>query len=115
MEILKWLENSEVVKSYRVQDYRKFRNGFYIKIKAELTNNSQLFIREYSDLSERNYSYHWQNEKGELLARWDNAPYHPDLENFPHHKHIDKTIESSNEVTLKEVLKVIQNIFTENP
>jgi hypothetical protein len=116
MEILKWLENSEIVENYRVQDYRRFSNGFYIKIKVELNNNSELFIREYSDLNERNYSYHWQNEKCELLVRWDNAPYHSGLENHPHHKHINKTIESSKEVTLLDVLKVIHNkIIREDP
>jgi hypothetical protein len=25
------------------------------------------------------YAYHWQDAKNQLLARWDNAPHHPQL------------------------------------
>lgn len=57
--ILKSLESSIVVKTFELQDYKTFQGGFYLKIKVMLKNNSILFIREYSDISERNYSYHW--------------------------------------------------------
>ena len=36
------------------------------------------------------YSFHWQNQHGHLIKRWDNAPHYPDLDGFPHHIHIGK-------------------------
>lgn len=33
------------------------------------------------------YSYHWQNEDGKLLKRWDNAAYFPKIETHPNHLH----------------------------
>lgn len=108
MEILKWLENSPAVKKYTIQEYKTFPDGFYIKIKIILINETELFTREYSDLNERNYSYHWQDKKGNLIIRWDNAPHHPELFNAPHHKHFSEKMEPSEEVTLLDILKIIQ-------
>lgn len=34
------------------------------------------------------YSFHWQNQHGHLIKRWDNAPHYPDLDGFPYHIHI---------------------------
>ena len=33
------------------------------------------------------YSFHWQDPRGQLRRRWDNAPHCPDLANAPHHVH----------------------------
>ena len=33
------------------------------------------------------YSFHWQDEAGQLLKRWDNAAHHPELSTHPHHVH----------------------------
>lgn len=33
------------------------------------------------------YRHHWQDAKGLLIKRWDNAPHYPALETFPHHLH----------------------------
>lgn len=38
-------------------------------------------------VSLRDYTLHWQHEDGALIQRWDTAPHHPELENFPHHTH----------------------------
>lgn len=108
MEILKWLENNSIIEKYTIQEYKTFLDGFYIKIKTILLDGTELFIREYSDSKDRNYSYHWQNKEGKLIIRWDNAPHHPELFNAPHHKHTFEKMESSEEVTVLDVLKIIQ-------
>lgn len=33
------------------------------------------------------YRHHWQDSRGVLLKRWDNAPHYPGIETFPHHLH----------------------------
>ena len=35
------------------------------------------------------YSYYWLDTEDRLKVRWDNALHYPQLETFPHHKHID--------------------------
>ena len=58
MEITKYLDISKIVKSYKILNFKNFKTGFYVKISVELIDNSILFITEYLDEIERNYSYH---------------------------------------------------------
>jgi hypothetical protein len=52
------------------------------------------------------YSYHYQ--KGDrLIFRYDNAPHHPELPTFPHHKHVDDRVEPCQEPDLQDVLREI--------
>ena len=113
MKIIKWLEETHFVREFHVLEYKIFADGFYIKIKTELADESSLFIREYSDAYERNYSYHWQSQDGNIICRWDNAPHCPNLINFPHHKHDGGSILPSEEMTLKDVLRIISSSFDE--
>ncbi len=73
MEIIKCLEKSTAVTEF-VLDIKIFESGFYIRIEAVLIDSTELYIREYVDANERNYSYHWQLSNSELILRWDNAP-----------------------------------------
>jgi hypothetical protein len=34
------------------------------------------------------YAYHYQTADGALLFRYDNSPHYPEIETFPHHKHV---------------------------
>jgi len=107
MEIISCLNNSTIVSDFRILEYKTFTNGFYIKIFVLLIDQTELYMREYSDPTERNYSYHWQNKNGKLITRWDNSPHYPGLFNTPHHKHIQGKVEPSEEITLEDVLKKI--------
>lgn len=43
-------------------------------------------------------------DNNKLLIRWDNAPFHKDIETFPHHMHKGKKILASSELGLEDVL-----------
>ncbi len=107
MEILNCLKQFPIVKSFEILDFRTFQDGFYIKVKVILENNSELYIREYVDTEERNYSYHWQSRDGKLIIRWDNAPHHKNIRTYPHHKHINDKVKESFETTCEKILSVI--------
>lgn len=34
------------------------------------------------------YTYHYQDSENQIIFRYDNAPHHPQITTFPHHKHI---------------------------
>lgn len=112
MEILRLLDQAEWIKAYEVSDYRQWQGGFYYRLKIVFSDNSALFAREYIDETERDYSFHWQDSRNTLIRRWDNAPHHSDISTFPHHKHTEDGIFESTEISLKEVLKTIQNLIT---
>ncbi len=108
MKILKLLDNSSVVYSYEIKDFKTFSDGFYIKIEAVLKNKTLLFIREYFDNNERKYSYHWQDTNGNLIMRWDNAPHHNNLKTFPHHIHKGNKIYENYHIHIEDVLEIIK-------
>jgi len=53
MEILKLLDRSSLVKSYEIQDYRQWQDGFYYRLKVVFADESVLFAREYFDPDQR--------------------------------------------------------------
>jgi hypothetical protein len=50
------------------------------------------------------YRYQLMNEHQQLICRYDNAPHHPSLATFPHHKHTGDNVEECVEPTLDEML-----------
>ena len=58
------------------------------------------------------YSYTYVKDD-ELVFRYDNAPHHPDLENFPHHRHTgpEEIPEASDQPPLKQVFREIEQIL----
>ena len=107
-DILTLLRKFPFTRDVEVLDIKVFRTGFYLKIKVSLIDSSVLFIREYVDSKERSYSYHWQKGDGRLLMRWDNAPHHPEVITFPHHKHVGGRVVPSYAVTVDDILKEIE-------
>jgi len=83
----------------------------YIEDRLIFYDGSFLEIEEVLCLSDRRidkvrYSYHYQ--KGDrLIFRYDNAPHHPDLPTFPHHKHVGDHVEPCQEPDLHDVLREI--------
>lgn len=49
---------------------------------------------------------------GESVFRYDNAPHHPGLANFPHHKHVGSKRLSSIEPSLSQVLDEIADYIS---
>jgi hypothetical protein len=50
------------------------------------------------------YRYQYMDEVQNLIFRYDNAPHHPDVRTFPHHKHTSGGVAESREPDLKDVL-----------
>ncbi len=101
---------SDVIASYKISRFEHF--GQILRFRAELilTDNTILYIREtVLSMSIRKYSYHWQDHRGKLIMRWDNAPDW-DVETFPHHVHVGKedAVEPSFDRTLDQVLSIVR-------
>jgi len=57
------------------------------------------------------YRYQYVGAKS-MVFRYDNAAHHPDLPNFPHHKHVGKERLSAIEPTLKQVLDEVISLLS---
>jgi len=111
LKTLELLENSPVVKSYEVLDFKKGKDFYYLKIKVNLIDGSILHVREYVSIGEISYSYNWMDKDGNLICRWDNAPHYRHIKTFPHHKHTKNGVEEFYETSLEDVLIVIENVL----
>lgn len=57
-------------------------------------------------------SYRYQYVRGQKAAfRYDNAPHHPQLSGFPHHKHVERKTISASEPTLKQILQEVAEML----
>lgn len=101
------LLRDEIFKSHEVIDFKSGENFYFLKIKAEIIDGSELHIKEYISTEDSLYSYHWQDKDGSLRVRWDNSPHHREIRTFPHHRHTPE-LEESEEVSLEDAIKVIK-------
>lgn len=64
----------------------------FIKGEVRFSDGSVLHIREYVDtegeIERLMYTYHYQDDNGNLVFRYDNSGHHRELPTYPHHKHI---------------------------
>jgi len=56
-------------------------------IDGGLLEIAEFFVLEANTIIVENYKFHWQDSRGNLIKRWDNAPHHPEVGGFPHHLH----------------------------
>jgi hypothetical protein len=60
----------------------------------------------------QSYCYQYIKEKRSVF-RYDNAPHHPTIRTFPHHKHVGKKIVAASEPTLHQVLDEIVDLMAQ--
>lgn len=88
------LVESEIIESFQVRKERVTTTDGYVRIRGNLTNGDMIEFSEYcrfhKEVVTQEYTFHWQDPKGKLIKRWDNANHHPEVENFPHHVHINE-------------------------
>lgn len=83
--------------------------------------SGQLFYQDYildflevvrvTDLGKpmkKKYKYHFRNSQNNMIFRYDNVPHFPEIDSFPHHKHVGKNVYPSNEPLFYDILKEIE-------
>jgi len=87
------IRRSALVVTYDLVKMQLSINTGYIEGKVTFINNSRFvffeFLRQTAAGVEREkYRYHFMNGDDQLIFRYDNAPHHPEIVTFPHHKHL---------------------------
>jgi len=110
-QILSLLNKDTIVKETRIIKLTMEEDIQRICLKVTIKDGSLLFIRETTTFEFEDYSYHWQNKKGNLLARWDNAGHFKNLDTFPHHLHVKNKRKAlpAKKPTIKNVLDYIKS------
>jgi len=104
-----------IVESSLLKDKRSLHIGI---IEGELlfADESMLHFIEFVNVKETTevykYSYHYQDQNGDLIFRYDMAPHHREMQTFPYHKHTlsNKVVDASCP-TLAQVLDEIDDMI----
>ncbi len=115
----KVIDESIIIQSAKVTyDKRSSRIGF-IRGALYLLDGSQLHFREFIDtnmgIERYMYAYHYQQEDGKFVFRYDNTDHHRSLNlaTHPHHKHAGAKnhVVNSHAPALAEVLSEVENLL----
>jgi hypothetical protein len=83
----------------------------YIRGSLTLSGGYELHIAEYvvtePKVKRLKYRFHLQTSKGKMLARWDNAPHHPEVESHPDHLHVGEKIRANPPTDIPQVLTAV--------
>ncbi|NIA31751.1 MAG: hypothetical protein GWP06_17810 [Actinobacteria bacterium] len=99
-ELIKYLRDLEIavlglenayVEYYEEEVLAEDRVNLKIRIRFEsghLLELNEAVVVAKGHIAHLGYRYHFQNERDDLVFRYDNTPHFPELASFPHHKHL---------------------------
>ncbi|MDR3556866.1 MAG: DUF6516 family protein [Syntrophobacteraceae bacterium] len=79
----------------------RFRQGFLLEL-------NEAIIAIGTTIRHLDYRYHFQDRQSQLVFRYDNTPHFPDLEKFPHHKHIDREVVGCEKPSIPQLFEEIR-------
>jgi uncharacterized protein DUF6516 len=83
----------------------------YIREVLTLNGGYELHIAENvvtePEFNRLKYHFHLQTSGDKMIARWDNAPHHPEVKTHPDHLHVGDKIKASHAVDIEKVLEAV--------
>ena len=76
----------------------RFLSGYLLEL-------NEAAIVEAGHIRHLGYRYHFQNIENNLVFRYDDTPHFPEIDSFPHHKHLKDNVVA---VDKPSILKVIE-------
>jgi len=88
---------SSFIDSYEIIRKEVIENEGKIRIKITFKKEFLADLFEYIEFKSnkikvKKYHFHLQDTNNKLVCRWDNAPHHKGLPNFPHHIHFHNDV-----------------------
>ncbi|MBU4225990.1 MAG: hypothetical protein KKC71_09240 [Chloroflexi bacterium] len=102
-----------VVATYSLNTVQLSPRTGYVEGEVAFVDGSRLIFFEFlrqaaTGLDRENYRYHFMDASSQLLFRYDNAPHHPGMATFPHHKHVPGGVTDSLAPKFAEVLAEVE-------
>ncbi|MFX1512168.1 MAG: DUF6516 family protein [Promethearchaeota archaeon] len=83
------------------------------QLSVELVKNHRLEVFEYYGVKNGLIKYRYQllDSKNNLIARWDNAPHHPDINTHPHPLHTPMGVKEHHPKPLPDLLDELDKFW----
>lgn len=118
--LVRLFENSPLVVTHDAKLTWVSPTKAYVEGRSLFVDGSQLHFFEFlttpaapyeresqGEVRRIKYRYHYQEKDGSMIFRYDDAPHHPDVKTFPHHKHTPMEIIGSPVPSLEAVFEEI--------
>lgn len=105
-----FLRQSAIVERIASVSFDGIANSYILKVRVELKNGWLMDYWEHRAPGLRRYSFHVFQDNL-IIVRWDNAPHHPEVKTFPHHKHLAGEIQDSEEIDVETVLAELEKMI----
>ena len=76
----------------------RFQTGHMLEI-------NEAIISQENQIMHMGYRYHFQDIKNSVVFRYDNTPHFPELDTYPHHKHISARVVAAAQPTIFAVIE----------
>jgi hypothetical protein len=106
--------SSDIQKHFGPDNKTVYLKGNIIFIDSSNLEISMFVIEKNDIITIDKYRFHYMNEEGIMLFRYDNAPHHREVLSFPHHKHTPKKITKTTLPQIKDILNEISAIIIKN-
>jgi hypothetical protein len=88
-----------------------------LRIRLRFSDNSLLELSEAIQITGNtfqriSYRYHYQTSVGKPIFRYDDAPHHPEIKTYPHHKHLFDTVLECSHPDIEMVIKEVKEYLT---
>ncbi|BAP56563.1 hypothetical protein THII_2266 [Thioploca ingrica] len=103
------------VESYEEEVLAPDRINLQIRIRfltGYLLELNEAVVVESAQLKYLSYRYHFQDKQNHLIFRYDNAPHFPNLDSFPHHKHLKNKVIATHKPSIDEVVQEVDRFIT---
>lgn len=112
-DIEKALSSSPIILSSNLQkQFGPDNDTVYLKGNIMVIDSSVLEIALFAGRSRGvlvvdKYRFHYMDERGRLIFRYDNAPHHKEISSFPDHKHTSSGVAESSLPSIRDILNEI--------
>ncbi|MBM4461196.1 MAG: hypothetical protein FJ011_26150 [Chloroflexi bacterium] len=107
------IHGSALIATYSLNAVEHSPNTGYVEGEIIFTDGSRLVYFEFlrrtqGELDREKYRFHFMEPGNQLIFRYDNAPHHPQIRTFPHHKHLPTGVIESPSPRFEDVIQEIE-------
>ena len=115
--IEKSIASSSIILSSSIQKHfgpeldTVYFKGYLLIIDSSILEIAIFATRSNDTIAIDKYRFHYRDSAGEMLFRYDNAPHHPEIDTYPHHKHTSDGVVPATMPSIKDILNEISAII----
>ena len=103
--------SSNIQKQFGPDNETVYLKGSLLFIDFSVLEIAIFAAKIHNTVSIDKYRFHYKDKQGQMLFRYDNAPHHPEIPSYPHHKHTSNKIIQAAMPSLKDILNEITAII----